>query len=94
MNINGDGCELFKVMDNGNRIAIGHGEKKEIACVIFKTIAQALNQEIEYAVKKKKIIKEIHVYVNKEVLYEADDGRIYVKTDIPVVSCNVITDVL
>lgn len=87
------GCELFKVMDNGNRIAIGHGGKKEIACEIFKTIAQTLNKEIEDAVKKKEIIKEIHVYVNKEV-YEADGGRIYAKTDIPSVSCKVITDIL
>lgn len=87
------GCELFKVMDNGNRIAIGHGGKKEIACEIYKIIARILNEGIECTMKDKKIIKEIHLFVNKEVL-EADKGIIYAKTDIPSVSCKVITDVL
>ena len=82
-----------KIMENENRIAIGYGGEKEIAYEIYKIIARILNEEIKRAMKDKEIIKEIHLFVNKEVL-EADKGRIYAKTDIPSVSCKVITDIL
>ena len=84
-------------MNDENRVAIGYGGKRAIAYDIFKSIGQLLNEEIkckwEKNRKTKEVITEIHLFVNKEAL-ETDKGRIYARTDMPLVKCKVITDVL
>ena len=85
-----EGCNF---MENENRFSFGYRGKKEVADLIYETIENIFNREIMLHKKRKEIIKEIHISVNKEA-FNIDKEGIYVKTGMPVISARIITDKL
>lgn len=80
-------------MENENRLLLGYRRKEEVADMIYETIENIFNREIMLHKKRKEIIKEIHISVNKEALNIDKEGT-YVRTGVPLISGTIIADKL